>query len=229
MFRRAEEALTKALMLDPDYASGWAILGEVYIGGYFRGLTSTLTDNMLAKALECGKRAIMIDPLCQHGHQTVAFALLFLHDWERSLAAIREWEAIQPPSAGVQCAMGFILICLGEYEKGYDMATRAIELNPYYQWWVNAGMCFYHYQKGEFTDALMWAERMNMPDVPWWYLLMGCCQKEIGMTEAAERSFQDLFEKFPYLVDIMPSYVTAFLKDDILTKRFSGIVPQLHA
>lgn len=229
VFHKAEKTLTEALRKDPDYALGWAILGEVCIGGYFSAFTSKILTDPLDRALGFGKRSIQLDPLCQHGYQTLAFAHLFRQEWNDCLRTIRRWETIKPPSSGVQCVMGFLCICLGEYETGIAMCREAMRLNPYYQWFINAGICFYYFHLEEFVEAYEWAEKMNRPDVPWWYLLRGCCLYEMGRTEEAELRFQEMLELFPYVRDIMPEYIHAFIKDDQLTDRFQQIFETAQA
>jgi TolB-like protein len=228
VFHQSELALTEALRLDPDYALGWAILGEVYVGGHFNGYKSKLVDNMLDMAILCGKRALKLNPLCQHGFQTLALAHAFRHEWEEGRMVIKEWEKIKPGSPGVQCVIGFVAICLGQYEMGMAHATEGLALNPFYPWFVNAGMCFYYFHIQEFQEALAWAERMNRPETPWWFLLKGCCFYELGNRDAAAAQIHEMFQLFPQVNDNMSAFIRAFLYDRSLTDQFQHVVERVR-
>ena len=229
LFHKVEKTFTEVLRKDPDYAMGWALLGEVQVAGHFYGYRSQLHHAALDRAVEFGQKSVKIDPLCQQGYQTIALARIFRQEWNDSMKTILEWEKILPHASGVQCAMGFIAICCGEYEKGHALASEAMRLNPYYQWWVNAGMCYYHFHIEEYEEALAWAEKMNQPEVPWWYISRVCCLHEMGRGADAESLILQMFERFPPLKDILEPYVRAFIKDSCLTDRFLSIIKSIQA
>jgi TolB-like protein len=91
MFYKAENAMCKAVSTDPAYALGWAVLGEIFTGGYFMGYKSHIAQNQLEQAVAYGKKALRIDPTCQHAYQTIALANVFLHHKEESLKTIDDW------------------------------------------------------------------------------------------------------------------------------------------
>ena len=109
------------------------------------------------------------------------------------------------------------------------MLDKSVNLNPYYQWWVNAGICFYHFHIEEYEEALAWAEKMNQPEVPWWYISRGCCLQEMGRTADAEALILQAFDRFPYLKDILEPYIRSFIKDSLLTDRFLGIMESVRS
>lgn len=220
MFLKAEDAMFKAVQTDPGYALGWAVLGEIFVGGYFMGYRSQHTENQLEQAIVYGKKAIRIDPTCQHAYQTIALANIFLHNKSESLKTIEEWTKVKPGAAGIMGAMGFILICCGEYEKGYKMLDESVQLNPYYQWWFNAGFAFYFFNKEDYENAIYWAEKMNMPEVAWELLLKTASYVEMNNMKEARKSCIELLERFPFLRGILEDYVGAFLQDKSLVDKF---------
>lgn len=212
-FEKAEAALSRAVEEDRNYALGWAILGEVLIGGYFMGHKSKLVPDQLEKAVTYGKTAIRIDPTCQHAYQTIALASLFLHNKTESLKAIEEWSRIKPVAAGVQGAMGFILICCAEYERGFRILDESINLNPFYQWWLNAGLSFYFIHHNDHSNALYWAEKMNRPETAWEDLLKLVCHKGLGNEKEAALTLERIRKSFPFVVTNPDHFVGAFLQD----------------
>ena len=64
---------------------------------------------------------LAIDPTCQHGYMALAWIYLFHHNREECLKAVDQCIAINPNSADKVGAMGFVLICAGEFERGFDI------------------------------------------------------------------------------------------------------------
>lgn len=224
MFHKAENAMYKAVEKEPAYALGWAVLGEIWVGGYFMGHKSLIAENQLEQALSNGRTSLRIDPNCQHAYQTIGLAYIFLKKKEESLKTIEDWLKIKPGEAGIQGAMGFILICCGEYERGYKMLEESVQLNPYYQWWFNAGFSFYHFYHDDFSSAFYWAEKMNMPLVPWELLLKIACCTAMNSGDAAEKYCMQLKREFPMIPAILTEYLHAVLRDEILVKKLESAI-----
>jgi TolB-like protein/Tfp pilus assembly protein PilF len=222
MFYKAEQVLCKAVEKEPAYALGWAVLGEVWVGGYFMGYKSRITEDQLDQAVKVGRKSLRIDPNCQHAYQTIALANIFLKRKEESLKVIEEWLKIKPGEAGIQGGMGFILICCGEYERGYKLLDDSVQLNPYYQWWFNAGFSFYYFHHNDFTHSFYWAEKMNMPIVPWELLLKIACSFEMNLMAAAEKYCIQLKREFPMIPAMLDEYVHAVLRDPILEEKLKS-------
>jgi hypothetical protein len=123
-------------------------------------------------------------------------------------------------------AMGFVLICCGHYERGFHMLDESIQLNPFYQWWFNAGLAFYYLQKGQYDNVLYWAEKMNMPDVAWEGILKLAAYEGMGRNEKVTALRQHIFQRFPFLQNDGNTYLSAFLCDDkILRQLGNALLP----
>jgi TolB-like protein/Tfp pilus assembly protein PilF len=219
MFHKAEAAMRQAVETDPDYALGWAVLGEIMVGGFFMGYQSKYAASQLPAAVEYGRTAITLQPDCQHGYLTMALAHIFLRqhaDCEKIVAA---WEKVKPPEANIMGAVGFVLICCGHYQRGFDMLDESIQLNPYYQWWFNAGLSFYYLHQQEYDNALYWAEKMNMPEVPWYPILKLAACVALNQDQKAKALREKILQDFPFLKEHANEYLSAFLKDQILINR----------
>jgi TolB-like protein len=226
MFFKAEAIMNRAVEKEPGYALGWAVLGEIWVGGYFMGHKSRITDHQLEQAVQHGKKALRIDPACQHAYQTIALANIFLKKKEESLKTIEEWQKIKPPEAGIQGAMGFVLICCGHYEQGIKMLDESVQLNPYYQWWFNAGFAFYYFYHDDFAGAFYWAEKMNMPLVPWELLLKTACCTAMNLPDAAEKFGRQLKHDFPAIPAMLDDYLSAVLRDEVLKEKLLAALPE---
>jgi TolB-like protein len=217
-FRKGLEVMQNTVQLDPQYALGWAILGETYVAGFFYGYDCSVPDP-LEEGVKCGQKALSIDPRCQHSYQTLALAYLFQHRRKDCLQIIDQWIKLKSNAAGIAGGLGFCLICAGEYERGYTLLSESIQINPYYQWWFNAGLSIYHFQKNEYEDAVYWAEKMQRQSVPWELILKAASYTEMKNFNAAQICTQELTQIIPDLSNLLKPILGSFLQSEELINR----------
>ena len=128
-----------AVKEDPQYALAWAMLGELYLDD--KAMEFQKIENPIEEGLQYARRAVSIDPNCQHGYMALAWIYLFHHNRQASLKAADQAMAINPNSADVVGAMGFVYVCAGEFEKGFELLNDSIEHNPFCPWWYHYWIC----------------------------------------------------------------------------------------
>lgn len=211
-YKSSLSAIQKAILLDPQYALGWAILGEVYVAGFFYQYDMPVAKP-LDEAVKCCREALRIDQRCDHAYQALALAYLFQHKAADSLKTIEQWVRLKSNAASIAGGLGFCLICIGQYSRGYKMLIESIELNPYHPWWFNAGLSFYHIKNGEYYDAFYWAERMQHQSEPWELILKATSFVGMGNLNDAAGCVDALCGIFPAFITIHKSYLSAFLQE----------------
>lgn len=218
IYAKALASMKQAVQLDSNYALGWAILSETYVAGFFYGYDCQ-TASPLEEAVNCGKEALRIDLGCQHAYQSLALAYLFLHKNNECVSIIEQWVKLKSNSASIAGGLGFCLICLGQYDRGYTMLNDSIQLNPYYQWWFNAGISIYHFEKNEYEEAIYWAEKMQGRSVIWELILKAASYANLDHLDQAKTCIQELQQCLPdYQNEIKPILGT-FLHSDSLIAR----------
>lgn len=217
-FKKGLEVMQNTVQLDPQYALGWAILGETYVAGFFYGYDCSVADPLEA-GVKCGQRALSIDPRCQHSYQTLALAYLFQHRQKDCLQIIDQWIKLKSNATGIAGGLGFCLICAGRYEQGYSLLSESIQVNPYYQWWFNAGLSIYYFQKNEYEDAIYWAEKMQGQSVPWELLLKAASYAEMNNLNTARTCTHELLQIIPDLSNSLRSILGSFLQSEELINR----------
>ncbi len=216
LFIQAEDALHQALQADPEYALGWAVLGEIKTAAWFMGYQSSKTENLLEDAVRCGEKSLRLDPQCQHAYQTLALANLFLHKKAEVMKVADNWLSLPYGASGIKGGIGFCLICCGEYEKGYAMLHDSISLNPYYQWWLNAGVCFYFIHQANYAAALIWAKKINMQHIPWTHILEVVCYFYLDDSLSAENKAAYIRQHFPFPENKLNFYISSFINEPLL-------------
>lgn len=218
VFNKALASMKDAVQLDPHYSLGWAVLSETYVSGVFNGFDAHIA-NPLEEALRCGQEAIKLDLRCHHAYQSLALAYLFQHKKTDCLKIIEQWIGLKSNAAGISGGLGFCLICCGEYERGYKMLLDSIQLNPYYPWWFNGGLGFYHAKKKEWEDVVYWAEKMHLHCDPWELILKITSLREMGNEAEASAHAKQLHDNFPHITKNTGQYIGAFIQDPILVER----------
>ncbi len=60
-----------------------------------------------------------------------------------------------------------------------------MELNPHHPGWYQFAPFFYHYDRGEYREALDASKKMNMPDFFWNSLMVAAASGQIGLDAEA--------------------------------------------
>jgi Tfp pilus assembly protein PilF len=215
-FSKAISSMREAVKLDPGYALGWAILAETCVAGYFNRFDCGCADP-LNDAVVYGNTALKLDKNCHHAYQALALAYIFRHEKQNCLSTAREWISMNSNVAGIAGGIGFCMVCCGEYEKGYQMLTDSIYLNPFYQWWFNAGISMYHLVKDEYDEAIYWAAKLQQHNRVWGLLLTITALVHAGRLPDAEANAKTLATILP--PDMLDNVVHAFILDDTLTDK----------
>ena len=215
--QKAINALEAAVKADPDYALAWAMLGELYLDD--KVLAFKKIKNPLEEGLKCALRAVNIDPKCQHAYQALAWIYLFHHNREECLKAVDQCIGINPNAADVWGAMGFVLICAGEFDRGFILLQDAIQHNPYGPHWFNVGFVFYYLYKKDFQIANHWVEKINVPQLLWDPMLKASVQGHLNRTEDAGKNLKLLNQILPDPANQVKIIIESFLLSNDLTKE----------
>jgi TolB-like protein/Tfp pilus assembly protein PilF len=221
-FDEACEALEDVLKRDSEYALGWAVLSEIYSIGvmmdFFR------LDDQIEKAIKFAKRAINLDPLCQHAYQALARAHFFTRNKAEVVLASEKCIALNPRAANFTARIGVFMIYAGEYERGAEVLKQSLKSNPYFPWMSSMALSLYHYQRGEFQESREWAANIDMPQLPWVYLLKVASLGQLGRMEEAKKYMAQLQELETPQLTLRKSYIGRFILDeDLIDKIVSGV------
>ncbi len=213
-FQKGLGVMKNTVKLDPNYAMGWAVLGETFVAGYFYGFDCGLSDP-LEEAIACGKKALQIDPFCQHTYQALCLAYLFQKRRKDCLQLADQWEKLNSKATGIAGGIGFCLIACGEFDRGFTLLCDSIQINPYYQWWFNAGLSFYHFAKAEFEDAFYWAEKIQGQSLIWELILKIASLVNLNEMGLAKREMEQLNNLVPESAKL-EAIVSSFLQSESL-------------
>ena len=215
-------ALKAAVKANTNYALAWAMLGELYLDD--KALDFGNIENPLEEGLKCAMRAVKIDPDCQHAYQALAWVHIFHHNREECLKAAEQCININPNASDYVGAMGFVMICAGEFDRGFALLNDSIKHNPYGPWWYNTGFAFYFMHKKNYTQSLYWAEKMNREDLLWDPLMKASALGHLASDEEAAKNICRLLQLLPDAADRVRDITESFLLSSELNEEiFSGL------
>lgn len=217
VFDQACNALEEIVKRDPNNMLAWAVLCEIYAVGTV--IRFARIDDQLEAAIQFAKKAVNLDPLSQHAFQAVAVSNLIGRNKAEAILAAEKCIALNPRAATFSAGMGVILIFAGEFEKGAKVLRESLLLNPFFPWMHALAFSLYHYHKNDFESAKVWAEKMEMPGIPWSSMLTAASHAQLGQAQAAAIAADKLIELVPDISSLGKPYIGRFILDDSLVDK----------
>lgn len=221
-FTKACNALEFALKRDPNYALAWAVLGEIYAIGVPMGFIRV--EDQIDVAISYSKKALSLDPLSQPAYQALSVCYLLSQNKTEHLKAVEKCIALNPRAASHVGIMGAHLIFSGEFEKGARILRDSLELNPFLPRYHALGFSLYYYNNNDFEEAREWAQKMDMPHVPWCVLLQAASLGQLGRTTDAKKLLEKLLTLVPDIGLQGKPLIGSFILDDgLVNKMIEGL------
>jgi TolB-like protein/Tfp pilus assembly protein PilF len=192
--------LERALEREPNHATAWACLSNLYQLEYFDRFNPR--EKPLERAREAAWRAVKIDPACQMGWMELAA----VHFLSRDFTAFRETAeraiSLNPRDSTTLAWMAIMIAFSGDWERGVALTQRAIDLNRHHPGWYHNVAFHYHYRRGEYEAALQAAKRINMPEFHWMHLMTAASCGMLGRQEEARTAIESLRKYNPTFLDL---------------------------
>ena len=146
-----------------------SLLAKLYLDQY--AFATFNEPELLAKGKEFATSAIYLDPRNQHAKKAYAWAQILSGEKQKSLEAIERCIALNPTASSVLGNMGLGLTLLGDYETGFSMLSKSLQLHQRPPVYAKFGFALYHYHNNHFEESSRWLERMMPFDIPFLRLL----------------------------------------------------------
>ena len=189
----AIQSLETAVSLAPGNAMVKALLADLCFLSYQYGGD----EAFLQKAETLSREAIRLDPQCQMAYFVIAFVPYFHGERELFVRQMREAVHFNPYNPIILASAGVHLGVVGEWEEGFTLIERAMQLNPNFPGWYYSLALLDAYRHGRFEEALVWAQKFNMPDFYWDPLLRAAVLGQLGRRVEAETAARELLALRP--------------------------------
>jgi adenylate cyclase len=220
-FAASKLALEHAVIIDPHYARAWAMLAEMHCDIY---IYVGNDDNPLEKADECVRKAADLDPSCQYAYYAQSFLGVLEKDRGKTIKAAEAMIALNPNAAFMVGAAGTWLGLVGEYERGIDHIHRSMKMAPSYPGWFHFIPFAKNYRRGDYEQALIEVDKMNLPDWFWKPLVHAATLGQLDRIEQARAAYNELLTFKPDFDAKAAYFINALLMDEVLIEGlFEGL------
>jgi TolB-like protein len=211
------QALKVALKHDPNDPTCLAMLSELYLDAYSLGYPTA--ENPVKEGFNLAKKAIALDPQCQHAYQQFGWANIYMKRKDDALKAMEHCLELNPSSVSSKGAIGFGMACAGEYKRANELLAESLELNPHCPWWFHFGFFLVHYQARQYQKAIESAEKIEVPDVFLGPLARSIAKSKIGLHHEAIQDANTLIQTFPEINRNLQMYLDTFILDTQLVHQ----------
>ena len=191
----ARIALEKAVELEPGYADAWAALAVLLVDEY-RHLFNP-RPNSLERAMLAAERALDADPSSQMANYAFAVVQYFRGDLGAFRAAAERALALNPRCSYTMAWVGRLYCYSGDWERGIQLSTRAIQLSPHHPGWYHFGIFFNEYRQRRYAEALAILQTINMPDYWVMHFITAMAQAQVGNQSAAQTEVERTLQLCP--------------------------------
>jgi adenylate cyclase len=192
--------LERALEREPNHATAWACLSNLYLLEYFDRFNPR--EKAMERAGEAAWRAVKIDPACQMGWKELAAVHFFSRDFTAFRETAERAMSLNPRDGTTLAYMAIMIAFSGDWERGVALAQRAIDLNRHHPGWYHNVFFHHHYRKGEYEEALQAAKKINMPEFHWMQLMTAAACGMLGRNEEAGTAIESVRKYNPTFLDL---------------------------
>ncbi len=217
----ARSCLERAVEQSPGKADCWAMLSVMYSNEF--GHWDNREPEYFDKALRAARKAVLAAPLHSLPHYALAQAHFFRREFPEARTAAERAVALNPMDGSTAAFMGLLIAYSGEWERGCELAERALDLNPnlpglfHYTAWHDT------YRKEDYRRALELALKLNTPGSFYQHAVLAMCYAQLGEMDAARKSLQDTLALKPDYGQSARQLHGKWIQPDLVEKLMDGL------
>jgi adenylate cyclase len=197
--REAREFFERAAQLDPKYADAYAWDGRAYWEVASFGWMEDL-NAAAERALELGRKAILLDPDSVLGHRVIGLVHLLRAEYEQASAENGRALALNPSdSVGLQ-AQADVLLWLGRIDESIELSEAAQRFDPLPPARAVIGLGLAYYEQRRHADALRLLESgaARFPENPFIHTVLAATLAQLDRLSEAARERDAVLRLNPF-------------------------------
>jgi tetratricopeptide (TPR) repeat protein len=191
---RLRDALERAVKSDPGYSDAWAWLSVFYLDEDLFNYNPR--PNPLDRALDAAQQAVALDPTSQLAHETLGEVHFRRQEIDAFFAEAERAIALNPNNAFTLASLGLRFENVGD-ERGIALVRKAMKLDPSHPTWSYFPVAHYHFERGEYEEALAAARKINLPGFFWTQIYLAGIYAELGRDSEARSALEELIRVYP--------------------------------
>jgi adenylate cyclase len=198
--RQFRELITKAIELDPNYATARALLAEALYSMAVLGWTE-FPDQELTRGAAEARKAIALAPNEPDGYRALGYILLSRTEYDQAKDAVKRAIEINPSDASALAVWGSVQSFSGEVGGATESLELALKLDPRLEPKFVFDLAVAYYLAHRHADALRIAEHglARYPDFSMLNVPAAAAAAQLGRKEQAARYVELLRRRVPFL------------------------------
>ncbi len=192
---KARELLEKAILLDPNFASAYALLAQTHYMDWQSGFLPGRPKESCQKAFEFANKAVALDSREGTVRNALGHLLLFSNKHKESIAQFEEGLKANPNSADLLAASAEPYLFSGHPEEAMRRVKEAMRLNPYYPNWYLWFLGCAQYFTRDYEGAIETLRKA--PSVGEARRTVAACLAYLGRTEEARVEAEKYLKDHP--------------------------------
>ncbi len=189
------QGLRRLVTAEPDSGVAWTRLARLHCANHTFEATSIPTP--LDQAIACAQQAVRVDPASRRARCVLATALLVTGEPAAAREELEEALRLSPDSLVYLEVIGYLLVLLGDGDRGAAMIRDARRRNPYCLPIGSFCLWYDHLRRGDVEAAYQAALENRDPLFFWRSLMRASCLGLLGRTPEAEVEVAELLRAKP--------------------------------
>jgi len=199
----AVDVLKAAVQKAPVYADAWAQMASLYTQDHGQGFD--LYEGALTRGEAAARKAIEAGPSNHLAWFGLAQVLFFQKDIEGFRDAAERAAGLNPMDGNSVAFLGEMLVHVGDYDRGLDLATQAKQLNPHHPGWYWYADFTHAYRHHDYAAALGFARKINLPGHWAQYQMLAAACGQLGDTEGSAKAVSEIVRLRPNIATTVRS------------------------
>jgi len=194
---RARSFFQRATELDSRFVRAHGMTSATYVREANVFQPDLRADN-LARAIECSRRAVALDPTDSMAHATLAIALTAAGQHAEGIAEADMAAGLDPNCYDARFAQGYTRVPAGRPRDAIEPLRLATRLNPFGSGYHLTNMARAHYLAGEYEAAMAVARqaRRATPNFQSAHVTLMAALGQLGRAEEARCVMAEALERF---------------------------------
>ncbi len=196
---RAEEMFTKAIELDPSYATAYVGLGQRHVILVSYGWTE-FPDQALKEGYDLAQKALELDSSHAGAHALLGSIYVYRGQHELAISELQRAIELNPNDALSRRFLGMVMLWSGKPDEAIQACETAMRYDPRTSPGTHMFLGLSYYLKGQYDAAISTLERgvAQYPDFAGDYLALAAAYAQAGRSEEAARAAEKILRLDPF-------------------------------
>jgi len=213
----AFDALERALGTEPDSAKAMALLSALLGNRYM--LDQPDTEDAYQKMGELAEKAAIIDPNSSTVMAALVFKTFVYNEKERFFNLVTRYLAMVRNNSAKVGSVAFHLALYGGWERAKLLLDHLMQTGQEYPRIFHGATTLYYYQKRQYEQALIEANKYDLPFIFWGPLLRIAVHGQLGSQSETTNNIAHLKKLKPEFEPKARLLISRFIKEESLVEH----------